>query len=62
MKGFAVSLSCCIKVSGDYIETGHSRGHTRINVMLNAKSGWWLVVSTIGSRINPRKPIRRRIM
>ena len=46
MKGFAVFLSYCIQVSGQYIITDHTHERTRINVLPDAKPGLWLVVST----------------
>jgi hypothetical protein len=36
-----------------YIEKGYTYERTLINVMLDAKPGLGLVVSTNGSRINP---------
>jgi hypothetical protein len=53
VRGFALFLSCSIHVSGVHIENGHTYERNRINVMLDAKPGLRLVVSTNGSRINP---------
>jgi hypothetical protein len=39
VSGFAVFLSCCKQVSGVHIEKGHIYEPTRLNILLDVKTG-----------------------